>query len=89
MSMKKTDLEKSKMLKASNAIKIAGVPDRFGAGSAIPDRKEQRKRDQAAGLVPFACKLPSDLLARVREKAVDGDINAAVAALLEKGLKGK
>ena len=37
-------------------------PDRFGQGSGqMPDRKEQRRIDSAAGLVPFACKLPSEL----------------------------
>ena len=30
MSMKKTDLEKNKMLKAANLIKASGISDRFG-----------------------------------------------------------
>ncbi|MCA3060135.1 MAG: hypothetical protein ING60_09995, partial [Rhodocyclaceae bacterium] len=54
MTMKKTDLAKNKMLKTDNAIKIASMPDRFGSGSGVvADRKEQRKLDQAAGLIPF------------------------------------
>ncbi len=91
MSMKKTDLEKNKMLKSNNAIKIASVPDRFGAGSAIPDRKQQRRLDQAAGLIPFACKLPGALVAQVRERvaADKSDISTLVTTLLEKGLKAK
>ena len=58
MSMKKTDLEKNKMIKAASMMKAIGIPDRFGKGSVMLDRKEQRKLDQAAGLIPFACKLP-------------------------------
>ncbi len=84
MSMKKTDLEKNKMLKANNAVKIAGVPDRFGTGSAIVDRKEQRKIDQAAGLVPFACKLPITLITHLHENAKEEGVsmNVLVASLL-------
>ena len=91
MSMKKTDLEKNKMIKSNNAVKIAGIPDRFGAGSAIPDRKEQRRLDQAAGLIPFACKLPGALLADVRARvdADKSDMNTVIAILLTKGLKAK
>jgi hypothetical protein len=91
MTMKRTELAKSKMVKASNAVKIASVPDRFGTGSGIPDRKEQRRLDQAAGLIPFACKLPSALVAQLRARAEKdgGDMNASVAVLLEKGLKAK
>lgn len=92
MSMKKTDLEKNKMLKSNNAVKIASVPDRFGSGSSgAPDRKEQRKLDQAAGLIPFACKLPGALVTQLRERAEKhgGDLNITVASLLEKGLKAK
>jgi hypothetical protein len=92
MTMKKTDLAKNKMIKTDNAIKIASMPDRFGAGSgAVTDRKEQRKLDQAAGLIPFACKLPGALVTQLRERAEKdaGDLNATVATLLEKGLKAK
>ncbi len=81
------------MLKTNNAIKIAGVPDRFGTGSGAVnvDRKEQRKLDQAAGLIPFACKLPSALVTQLRERVEKdgGDMNKTIATLLEKGLKAK
>ena len=43
----------------------------------------------AAGLVPFACKLPAPLAATLREKSAgraDG-INGLVAELLQKALK--
>jgi shikimate dehydrogenase len=64
MSMKKTDLEKNKALKLNNAMKHA-TADRFGkAVAAEPklDRREQRKLDQAQGLVAFACKLNTELV---------------------------
>jgi hypothetical protein len=81
MSMKKTDLEKNKMLKSMNALKGTAIPDRFGKASAVLDRKEQRKLDQAAGLIPFACKLPGDLVAKLRAEAEKKDIS--VNELLE------
>lgn len=87
MSMKKTDLEKNKMLKANNAMKGAPVKDRF-AGAMPVDRKQQRKLDQAAGLVPFACKLPKEVVAKLQAAAQkrNGDLNAVVAELLTKSL---
>jgi len=91
MSMKKSDLEKNKMLKHNNMLKAAGIPDRFGKGSAIPDRKEQRKLDQAAGLVPFACKLSADLVKTLHEEAEKKavSLNELVGELLTKGLGKK
>jgi hypothetical protein len=56
MSMKITDLDKSKMLKAAGLMKHEARAERFGRSNANPDRKEQRRLDRAAGLVPFACK---------------------------------
>ena len=88
MSMKKTDLEKNKMMKAVNQLRIGGIPDRFGRDSAIPDRKEQRKLDQVAGLVPFACKLNSDLIKALHAEAEKKKIgmNELMDELLKKGL---
>jgi hypothetical protein len=89
MSMKKTDLVKNLAKKLDGRMKNAGVPDRFAQGAAdATDRREQRRRDAAAGLVPFACKLPSDLLKRLNERAAahEGGINALVAQALEKAL---
>ena len=89
MSMKKSDLDKNLGMKIGGKMKAAAIPSRFGQdAAAVPDRREQRRRDAAAGLVPFACKLPSDLAASVRERAAEheGGINALVAELLVKGL---
>ena len=91
MSMKKSDLDKLLGKKIGGGMKGSGVPDRFGQGaSAVPDRREQRRLDAAAGLVPFACKLPSDLAATLRERAAAhaGGVNGLVADLLRKGLGG-
>lgn len=89
MSMKKTDLEKNMAKKITGQMKAAGVPDRFAQGAAAAlDKRERRSRDAAAGLVPFACKLPSDLAKRLQDRAAthEGGINALVAQLLAQGL---
>jgi hypothetical protein len=89
--MKKTDLEKNKGLKVSADIKHAGTPARFGkAAGAVPDRREQRKLDQAQGLVPFAVKLSGDLVQQIQALAQQRQmgLNEVVAELLKKGLEG-
>ena len=91
MSMKKTDLTKHLAKKLDGRMKAAGVPQRYGpgAGDAV-DKREQRRRDAAAGLVPFACKLPAELIRRVHERAVadPGGLNGWVAAALQQALAG-
>jgi hypothetical protein len=90
MSMKKSDLDKHLGRKIGGQMKAAGVPGRFAQGAAgVPDRREQRRLDAAAGLVPFACKLPSDLAATLRERssAHPGGVNGLVAELLHKALR--
>lgn len=86
--MKKTDLEKNKALKLMGQLKSSMPPSRY-AGEAVPDRREQRKLDQAAGLVPFAVKLPQPLVDGLRAKAQADDValNDLVGSLLEKALK--
>ncbi|MCV2348818.1 hypothetical protein LNV06_03440 [Paucibacter sp. Y2R2-4] len=89
MSMKKTDLDRLAGLKLDSQMRGAAVPGRFGQGAAqLPDRKEQRRLDSAAGLVPFACKLPADVAKTLRERADahDGGINGLMADLLQKAL---
>ena len=88
MTMKRTELAKSKMLKAANMMKAIGIPDRFGKGSVMLDRKEQRKLDQAAGLIPFACKLPADLVKALTAE-IDkrgGNANEVMTEILTKAL---
>lgn len=89
MSMKKFDLEKNKALKISGQMKAAGVPGRFAQGSgAVLDKREQRRLDSEAGLVPFACKLPAALVARLHERAAahEGGVNALLAGWINEAL---
>lgn len=89
MSMKKTDLEKNKAIKLREGVQKAPVPTRFGvASTAVPDRREQRRLDQAAGLVPFACKLKDELVQRLRTLAEQegGNLNALTERLIRAGL---
>ena len=91
MSMKKTDLVRQLESKIEGQRARSATPGRFGGGGVAPlDRKEQRKLDAAAGLVPFACKLPATLTEQLRTRAAthDGGINALVADLLTRALKG-
>ena len=90
MSMKRTDLAKSLGLKVAGQMRQAGSPGRFGQASGqVPDRREQRKLDQAAGLVPFAAKLHSDLIKELQElAAVSGQsLNEVADRVIRAGLK--
>jgi hypothetical protein len=87
--VKKTDLEKNKGLKIAGGINRFGTPGRFGKDANVPlDRREQRKLDQAQGLVPFAVKLSGDLVGQVQAlaQARKAGLNEVVAELLKKGL---
>ena len=89
MSAKKTDLVRQLESKLEGQRMRAGVPGRFGnEATALPDRKEQRRIDAAAGLVPFACKLPATLTQQLRERADahDGGLNALMTELLTRAL---
>ena len=88
MSMKKSDLDKRLGSMIGGKMK-AGAASRFGQGvDGVVDRREQRRLDAAAGLVPFACKLPSDLASTLRDRAANHPegLNGAVAELLRKAL---
>ena len=89
MSMKKTDLVRNLAARLEGQMKGAGVPGRFGQGATgVADKREQRRIDSAAGLVPFACKLPAELVKRLNERAAahGGGVNALVAEALQKSL---
>ncbi len=90
--MKKTDLEKNKGLKINSSVNRFGTPGRFGkdAGQLV-DRREQRKLDQALGLVPFAVKLNGDLVKQVQAlaQARQTGLNEVVAELLKKALESQ
>jgi predicted HicB family RNase H-like nuclease len=84
--MKRTDMAKrdAERMKNEMAAKNAG----FGASGAVPDRREQRERERAAGLVPFAVKLNGELVKQLQATAKERgvELNQLVAELLQKGL---
>jgi hypothetical protein len=87
--MSKNDLEKSRGSKINGKMGSGGVPDRFGAGAGnVIDKREQRKLDQAAGLIPFACKLPADLVKQIQAKGLahEGGVNVFLAEVISKAL---
>jgi len=91
MSMKKFELEKMRGLKVTGQMKAAGIPSRFAEGAGeVLDKRERRLRDSALGLVPFACKLPSELTRHLNERAVshEGGMNGLLAELLTQALDG-
>jgi hypothetical protein len=52
------------------------------------DKREQRRRDQALGLIPFAVKLNSDLVAQLQALAKERgvELNEVVADVITRGL---
>lgn len=90
MAMKKFDLEKNKALKLTQSLKQS-QSERFGKGAeqAPANRREQRKLDQAKGLVPFACKLDAELVTQLKERAAahPEGITGLVSELLRQGLE--
>jgi hypothetical protein len=86
--MKKTDMAKSSAKKLIGKMNTAGSSVFGNATAATVDRREQRKLDQALGLVPFAIKLNSALILKVEAeaKARGIDLNVFVAELLSKAL---
>ncbi|WP_092438558.1 hypothetical protein [Collimonas sp. OK607] len=88
--MKKTGMAKSDAKKLMGKMAAPGASAFGGSDTTVVDRREQRKRDQAAGLVPFAVKLNGDLVQQLQTLAKERelDLNQLVAELLTKGLAG-
>jgi len=86
MTMKKTELEKRRGLKIANALRQSAYRQ---DAPAAADRRAQRERDRAAGLVPFAVKLPGELLRLLHEESrqTGQSLNDLVEHLLRTGLK--
>jgi hypothetical protein len=86
--MKKTGMAKSDAKKLMGKMVAPGAAGFGQADNAIVDRKEQRERERALGLVPFAVKLNADLVKQLQElaKTRGVDLNEAVAEVLAKGL---
>ena len=89
MSMTKNDLEKSRGTKINGKLGATAIPGRFAGGAtAAVDKREQRRQDRASGQIPFACKLPAELVKQLQERGVahDGGINVYMAELIAKAL---
>ena len=86
--MKRTDLYRLQGLKIAGRIKPHGAVTTPGGAASVPDKREQRRLDQAAGLIPFACKLNTDLVKQVQALAQTRNtgLNETLADLLIKGL---
>lgn len=84
--MKRTDMTKADAERIRNQMNAKNAT--YGTGASSPDRREQRERDRALGLVPFACKLNGDLVKQLQGLAKERgvDMNQLVAELLQKGL---
>lgn len=88
MAMKPTDLARLKGTKIMGQMKLARGAARPDQGAAAIDRREQRRLDTAAGLVPFAVKLDRELVKQLSELADARGVSlaATVDELLRKGL---
>lgn len=86
--MKKTGMAKSDAKKLMGKMSAPGAGEFGKADVVVVDRREQRKLDQALGLVPFAVKISSDLATRLQTLAKHQgvDLNVLVAEVLMKGL---
>ena len=86
--MKQAELEKLKGVKIGDRMGRSVTPGRFGKDAALPSRREQRKLDQAQGLVPFAVKIDGELVKQIQALAQERKtgLNEVVAELLKKGL---
>jgi hypothetical protein len=89
MTWKKTDLERLKAASLTDRLSKSAPPARYGSQSRVVSRKEQRERERAQGLVPFAVKLNQELVKKLHALARERDIplNEVVAQALEKGLE--
>lgn len=89
IALKKTQLERLKAANLQDQLRKSAPPERYAGGAHQLSRKEQRERDRAQGLVPFAVKIKSDLVQRLQARAREEQkpLNELVAGLLEKGLE--
>lgn len=85
--MNKFQLERNKAFKLAGQLKQSGLSGRQNADLSA-ERREQRKLDQAAGLVPFPLKLTQAQADRLRALAQERGVstNDLVGELLQKAL---
>lgn len=86
--MKKTGMAKSDAKKLMGKMTAPGVGAFEKTAPVVIDRREQRKRDQALGLVPFAVKLPTALVQQLNAVALEREVSISdlVAELLTQAL---
>jgi hypothetical protein len=89
VALKKTQLERLKAANLQDQLRKSAPPERYAQGAHQLSRKEQRERDRAQGLMPFAVKLNGGLVKRLQARAVEkgAPLNEVVAELLEKALE--
>lgn len=87
--MTPAELQKYNAMKLVNRMKNTGTHGNPGGTVKPVDRREQRRLDQAAGLVPFAVKLNGELIKQIHVLATERKtgVNELVAELLQKALK--
>lgn len=89
MALKKPDLERLKAASLADRLRKSAPPERYAKGAHALTRREQRERDRAQGLAPFAVKLNAELVKRLHARAQEkqAPLNEVVAELLERGLE--
>jgi hypothetical protein len=89
MTVKKAELDKRAGLKIVGALRQGSGADRYGRDSALAnERRARRERDRAAGLVPFAIKLPAPTVQALHDRARNEarDLGELVDELLRQAL---
>jgi len=90
--MKRTDLEKTLGTKIKAKIHTNSESGPFNKDTVKPlDKREQRKLDQAQGLVPFAVKISIELVEKIQDIAKEekSTVSEVVAELLKKALENR
>jgi len=79
MTMKKTDLYKNLGKQIERQAKASGRPERFGNGAGEVGKRD-KKAPAASKSVPITCRLPAELVSRLRvhAQAVEGGVSAVV-----------
>ena len=88
-TVKKTGMAKSDAKKLMGKMVAPNLAGFGNDGTPTVDRREQRKRDQEMGLVPFAVKLDGELVQQLQKlaKSRSMELNALVSEVLISGLQ--
>ncbi len=86
MSMKKTDLYKNLAKKVDGKMKAAVPSQRFAQGAAgLAKKADKATSDSAGRLVAVSCRLPAELVNRLRKHAAgqEGGISVLIAQAVD------